>query len=278
MDEDAAFLRAIMAAPEEVAPKLIYADWLDERGRAEEAAYLRAEFGPEPSPGGAWPGLDPGWRAFMDTLARPFLPYTQAYDEFPIPPADMPFRGTIGRRGGLYTFEPHFATYAAYDDSTLADLRLLGELGPGECCYGASSRRRFPFACECVGGGPLTGAGVLDALGARIFRSDHIADLGRAEIPYPGYQPGTNNDEVHTEFAGQGLFEHDESGPDDGAHGLLRRHVRGPMWYVLLHPTKHRNGDWEYAANVMLFAVGLSPSGRRLVGVVTSQVCHNLCD
>jgi uncharacterized protein (TIGR02996 family) len=44
MSDDEAFLRAILANPADDAPRLIYADWLDERGdRASEnkAAYLR---------------------------------------------------------------------------------------------------------------------------------------------------------------------------------------------------------------------------------------------
>lgn len=43
MSDDAAFLAAIRAAPDDDLPRLVYADWLDESGRA-EAAFLRAEY------------------------------------------------------------------------------------------------------------------------------------------------------------------------------------------------------------------------------------------
>ena len=41
MSEDEAFIRAIVAAPGDDAPRLVYADWLDERGDA-RGGYLRA--------------------------------------------------------------------------------------------------------------------------------------------------------------------------------------------------------------------------------------------
>jgi uncharacterized protein (TIGR02996 family) len=41
MSDEAAFLRAIQAAPSDVTAKLVYADWLDERGESEKAEYLR---------------------------------------------------------------------------------------------------------------------------------------------------------------------------------------------------------------------------------------------
>jgi uncharacterized protein (TIGR02996 family) len=43
MSEEVAFLRAIADAPEDDAPRLVYADWLDERGEAARAEYLRVE-------------------------------------------------------------------------------------------------------------------------------------------------------------------------------------------------------------------------------------------
>jgi uncharacterized protein (TIGR02996 family) len=41
MSDEAAFLRAILANPGDAAAYLVYADWLDERGEAERAGYLR---------------------------------------------------------------------------------------------------------------------------------------------------------------------------------------------------------------------------------------------
>jgi uncharacterized protein (TIGR02996 family) len=41
MTDDAAFIAAIRARPQEDAARLVYADWLEENGRADEADYLR---------------------------------------------------------------------------------------------------------------------------------------------------------------------------------------------------------------------------------------------
>ena len=42
MTDDEAFVRAVVAAPADDAPRLVYADWLDERGDP-RGAYLREE-------------------------------------------------------------------------------------------------------------------------------------------------------------------------------------------------------------------------------------------
>src|SRR5436190_15862505 len=42
MDDGEALLRAVVVAPRDDAPRLIYADWLDEHGQAEAAEYIRA--------------------------------------------------------------------------------------------------------------------------------------------------------------------------------------------------------------------------------------------
>jgi uncharacterized protein (TIGR02996 family) len=41
--DDEAFLRAIGAAPEDDAPRLVYADWLDDRGDAARAEFIRVQ-------------------------------------------------------------------------------------------------------------------------------------------------------------------------------------------------------------------------------------------
>ena len=43
MSNEEAFLAAIKAAPTDDAPRLIYADWLDEQGRENQAAFIRKE-------------------------------------------------------------------------------------------------------------------------------------------------------------------------------------------------------------------------------------------
>lgn len=70
--DDEAFVRAIVAAPADEAPRLVYADWLDERGDP-RGAYLRAEveFFRQGGPGlpkksihewvARWKGVDSTW-------------------------------------------------------------------------------------------------------------------------------------------------------------------------------------------------------------------------
>src|SRR4051794_33213202 len=43
MTEHEAFLQAILEAPEDDAPRLIYADWLDDHGDAERADFIRTQ-------------------------------------------------------------------------------------------------------------------------------------------------------------------------------------------------------------------------------------------
>src|SRR5262249_53969078 len=62
--DDEAFLRAILAAPGDAAPRLVYADWLDEPG-GPRGAYLRAE-AERPGSETLWrrgEELDPVWVA-----------------------------------------------------------------------------------------------------------------------------------------------------------------------------------------------------------------------
>jgi len=43
---EAAFLAAIRAQPEDDAPRLVFADWLDEHDRPVRARFIRAQGGP----------------------------------------------------------------------------------------------------------------------------------------------------------------------------------------------------------------------------------------
>jgi uncharacterized protein (TIGR02996 family) len=43
MTDDQALLAAVLAAPDDDAPRLIYADWLDEHGQAERAEFIRVQ-------------------------------------------------------------------------------------------------------------------------------------------------------------------------------------------------------------------------------------------
>lgn len=80
MTDDEAFVRAVVDAPGDDTPRLVYADWLDDHDQPERAAYLRAEraavvSGDAAGLRGLAAGLDPVWVA---RVSRP--PYGLCLD------------------------------------------------------------------------------------------------------------------------------------------------------------------------------------------------------
>jgi uncharacterized protein (TIGR02996 family) len=65
MGDEGAFLQAIVKAPADDGPRLVYADWLDERGDGHRAAFLRADAALRYSD-----GCDPGYLAALDGWVR----------------------------------------------------------------------------------------------------------------------------------------------------------------------------------------------------------------
>jgi uncharacterized protein (TIGR02996 family) len=328
---DETFLRAILAAPEDATSRLVYADWLEERGdpRAEVLRlnwngqrinfldwvqrqgnldyYLErhAELRPELEAvqsektladrlKALGPTVNPEWRAFIETLGRPFHPFFFWNNTGPrsFLPGELPFREQIGTRGMAVTFQSAFRGDRPWDAGLVRDLRLLHRLRLRVCYYGAANCPVHPFICEVeTSRRPMTGADVLSALRAREFRSQHIQSLDVTTIPFPGYHPGTDNDEIHSDPTAQHIFpagedvwgdseDADATVDEADAHEALRGYVDGgQLWYVLLHSrTQGTVEGMDRHGWVILFAVGQSPYGQRLVGVVSHQVCHNLCD
>jgi uncharacterized protein (TIGR02996 family) len=263
-DDDIAFQRAILANPADTTLKLVYADWLQDRADP-RAEFVRAQVEGRALPKGAF---DPAWVAFMTTLAQPFAPFMFQDGE-----PGHPFTEPIGDRGEVVAFESQYRHADDWSEGLLADLAFLTSVKWGECCYGAADCPMNGFVCELpTAGSALTARNALAAIKAADFQSEHIATLDATDIPYPGYHPHTVNDEIHTDFRRQKMFRR-EGARDDGNHGRLKRHVlNGHLWYVLLHIGERP------CAVVTLLAVGRSPHGKRLVGAITSQMCHNLCD
>jgi len=213
--------------------------------------------------------LDPNWVAFMNTLAQPFKPIV-FQDREPW----HPFTEPVGLRGDVVVFESQYRTVDAWDGGLLADLAFVTGVEWEECASGAASCEMHGFVCDLMtDSDPLTGRKVLTAIKAADFRSEHIAKLDVTQIPFPGYHPDTLNDEIHTDFAYQYLFDNETNDPEQsGTHRMLREYVSGSrLWYVLLH-------IGEKPCDVALLAVGRSPYGNRLVGAITNQMCHSLCD
>jgi hypothetical protein len=209
-------------------------------------------------------------------LAQPFQP-----ELFECELSEIPFTEMLGSRGNIITFESQFGSDYPLDVHLAEEIDFLTNLKLGECSYGAGFCPVFPFICEYPNGGkPLTGANVLVALKPSNFRTKYIKNFDATTIPYPGYNPGVDNDEIHTDFAEQYIFGHGEDEDESTeAHSVIKQFVVDQkVWYTLLHTTREQYTKWQFSRYVILFAVGRSPYGNRLLGVVTHQVCHNLCD
>ena len=260
-------------------------------------------------------GVDPDWLAFINSLGCPFQPFfffNNHGDPRECQPDELPFAESIGTRGSVITFESDFRDEESWGPGLMRDLGFLSRLELDECYCGAATCPVHPFICELKAESrPLGGADVLASLRPRAFRSRYIEALDATSIPYPGYHPsdgkGTHNDEIHNDFDAQYIFkrpeedpyvvevtdeygapltldEDDDDGTEDidewsGTHGELKRFVAGGrLWYVLLHTAPQRAEGFMFSRYAVLLAVGQSPHGDRLLGVVTHQVCHNLCD
>jgi len=200
---------------------------------------------------------------------------------FDTDPKDLPLSAPIVVQGTIATFLGQFDVIKQQDLGIVSDDEFLESLNLGECEYGAASCPIYPFMCKLdMEGAPLTARHILTAVKARQFRSQHIMSLDATYIPFPGYHPGTENDEIHNDFREQFVFPHEEDVDEFmGTHGVLKRYVADQrLWYVLLHTTPHEYKGYWFSDQVILFVIGKSPRGNRCVGVVTHQRCHNLCD
>ena len=195
-----------------------------------------------------------------------------------------PLSESLVLRDGVATFESQFETGIPSDvESLYAVLRSLDGL---TCYYGASDFLLHPILIELREDNCLrTGREALTALMPRHFESDHIVSLDTEYIPYPGYRPLTKNDEIHSDPTEQYIFANELDGENDPQrsmtlHAKLRNSAdEGRLWYVLLHtaPT-HISDEFELCEFVYLIAIGKAPEKQLAFGVVTAQVCHNLCD
>jgi hypothetical protein len=215
----------------------------------------------------------------MSFLGEPSAPFhfARAADD------ELPFSEPLVVRAGVVSFASSFRGGGDLD----GDVGFLKTLPLGNCWSGAADLPIQPFVCDLDPTVPLTAREVLGALKASRFRSEHIESLDALTVPFPGYQPGTDNDEIHDDPAEQYLFVPPGEG-DSEAHDRLRAYVdEHHLWYVALHtvpkpsrPPEHFPAELQktywFSDYVILFAVGRSHD--HLVGVISHQVCHNLCD
>jgi hypothetical protein len=208
--------------------------------------------------------------------------------DFDTPSADYPLGERIVLRDSIAFFE----SQPSVDSDVNQDTEFLARLPTTFCYYGARDCQIYPFIC--VPKSPhrdLPNAfAVLQDLRAENFSSEHIKNLDTISIPYPGYNPGTENDEIHTETSEQAIFQKSDGNDEDGNaipphesliwHSELQRYVLSThIYYVLLHTKPYISaGGSSFSDVVILFAVGVSPGTGNLVGAVTHQACHNYCD
>lgn len=175
-----------------------------------------------------------------------------------------------------------------------ADCVFLSSISWVNCAYGACACQIYPFICtpEQPFKYVPTAAEVLSELHATNFQSEHISNFDTTQIPYLGYQPYTKNDEIHTDPDKQYIFTHEVPDEDEGdgedvdefetsrdSHKVLRGYVLNQhLYYVLIHDKPQEYDGYMYSNFVLLFALGVSSATGNLVGVVSNQVCHNLCD
>jgi len=189
----------------------------------------------------------------------------------------------------MITFETSCRAQTAWDASLLIDLQFLLGIRVRHCAHGAATTPIYPFICDISPSDLLlTGSRVLEALRVRSFRSAHTSSLDAVSLPYSGYHPYTDNDEIHSDEDQQYIFPNADPRFSNTEqirlepwiekareqHKALKAYVRGgQIWYALLHGVPKTPGGY-----VVLLAIGESPHGSRLTGVITHQVCHNLCD
>jgi uncharacterized protein (TIGR02996 family) len=94
MDHDDAFLQDLLENPEDNTPRLVYADWLEERGDP-RGAFLRLERALAACPEGEhpdallcgqyltlWSSLDPEWLQAVDRVSARLLPPTSSWEVY----------------------------------------------------------------------------------------------------------------------------------------------------------------------------------------------------
>ena len=124
-DEDA-LIRAIIAAPADDAPRLVYADWLDERGQTLRANLIRGQIA------GKWFGLKPRGLRSMFPYVNVNTPIRLDRDN-PINPLLSPGRAVFVRRGFIDEVRVRWATWQRIGPEVAArnPVRYVGIRGVG---------------------------------------------------------------------------------------------------------------------------------------------------
>ena len=212
---------------------------------------------------------------------------------------------------GILTLQNSILAIGKPDENDLKEAaRLIPQLEPFEIAYGAQNTYVFPFLCKQENASDGTTAqDVLNFLKVKSFKSEHITHLDQEFLEFPGYHPSTLNDEIHNDFSEQNIFDAQDENqrpvpPEEGIHGSLMKNVLDQkLWHILLHPWEkatasdiqayNKREGLEYTiilgndqlgyfkrtyGNVLLLTVGFTQDKKCMIGYISHQLCHNLCD
>jgi hypothetical protein len=219
-----------------------------------------------------------GWRTIRKH--KVYMPHPFQVVTFSSKPGELPLREQIGLRGRIATFESQFGD--GFDKNAEADIEFLSSLSLGKCAYGASDCQIYPFIYA-----PTTPhhslpqcSTILTHLGVKAFKGQSSLNLDSENIHLEERYRGTQSDEIHTDPEDQFIFSTVGENLDSMAtHNKLRERVLNKhLYYVLLHTMPRQFDKYWFSDWVILFALGVSTQTGSLIGVVTHQACHNLCD
>ena len=244
-DEDIAFQREMLANPADTTLKLVYADWLQDRADP-RAQFVRlqvqlvgmvdsfSEALASGFLGTLGETLDPGWVAFMTTLAQPFVPIR--FD-------DELFADPIGHRGRVAAFASQFHAPGDWSEGLLADLVFLvgNRWGVEDDEHFGHTVRNFLCACPAEA----------------TFRT---TDEVKAALPLaPAGRNGTWPDRIKISPA-------DSDKVTGGWERQLREHVANGCRYDVERQLSEFSSGGESRPCRFGLTFGKSPHGDRLVG------------
>lgn len=292
MVDDNFFLRGILSSPQDVALRQAYSDWLDERGdpRGEflriqpalqrfpvfksvlrfvpEVGRSRQEWQSQKSMRSRFETIkvtiDPAWLTFMNTYGdryRPFYFVCGSNGGIAIQPTELAFTNHIGARGALVFFKGQFRDGDCWDPELMTDLRILSHVALDDCRWPKDSGEYpvCPFVCQIrTGGEEIDADDIVTALNAQNYDYEFIAPPEASRTYFADFCGASENQPRRGNYSWDGL-------------GPLKRHVVDEhLWHLRLRRDIVR--DYRPSRYSILFVVGLSPTRKRLIGVVTHQI------
>ena len=202
----------------------------------------------------------------------------------------MPFQSDVVDVDGICCLRAH--------SNIITTAHTIKQIHWGQCAVYVYDSFIHPFIAPPIAG-DITGLKLIDHLSLRWFKSNVLTakDLDASSVACRGYNPGSN-DEIHNDDSAQYIFHYGEYICDDpgldqtemsrfeGKHNesakrlgqLKKLVVDEKLWYLLLHTEREKIDEDEFSDSVVLMAVGQCILTGQLIGVITANSCHNVCD